>query len=94
MKVSIPVLAGNKGVREGGLAKTVQEFVDKAKPEACYFTSEGGKRTAYFIFDLKDPTFIPAIAEPFFSALEAAIDLMPVMNLEEMKVGVDKSHKR
>src|SRR5687768_15680819 len=66
MKVSIPVESGNKSIKEGLLPKTVQEFVDRVKPEACYFGAEGGKRTAFLVFDLKDPTLIPTIAEPFF----------------------------
>src|SRR4051812_29824486 len=94
MKVSIPVESGNKGVKEGLLPKTVQEFVDKVKPEACYFGAESGNRTAYLVFDLKDPTMIPSIAEPFFMALNASIDLIPVMNLEDMKAGVEKAMKR
>lgn len=93
MKVSIPVESGNKGVREGLLPKTVQQFVDKMKPEACYFAAESGKRTAYLIFDLKDPTMIPSVAEPFFMALNASIELTPVMNLEDMKAGVEKAMK-
>jgi hypothetical protein len=93
MKVSIPVEAGNRGVKEGILPKTVMAFVEQAKPEASYFTAENGKRTAFFVFDLKDPTMIPSIAEPFFMNLNASIELSPVMNLEDMKTGVEKANK-
>ena len=94
MKVSIPVEAGNKGVKEGMLPKTVMGFVDTMKPEAAFFTAEGGKRTAFFVFDLSDPTMIPTIAEPFFMNLQASIELSPVMNLAEMKAGVEKAMKQ
>ena len=94
MKVSIPVEAGNKGVREGILPRTVLGFVEQMKPEACYFTAEGGKRTAYFVFDLKDPTQIPLAAEPFFENLHAGVELSPVMNLDDMRAGVEKAVKR
>jgi hypothetical protein len=94
MRVSIPVEAGNRGVKEGLLPKTVMGFVEQAKPEACYFTTEGGKRTAYLFFDLSDPTMMPSIAEPFFTNLHAGIDWSPVMNLEDMKAGVEKANKR
>lgn len=94
MKVSIPVGAGNVGVKEGSLPKTVMEFVDRMKPEACYFIAEGGKRTGFFFFELKDPTMIPSAAEPFFMNLDAAIELTPAMNLEDMKQGVAKAMKR
>jgi hypothetical protein len=93
MKVSMPVEAGNKGVKEGILPKTVMRFVEQMKPEACYFGPDCGKRTAFFFFDLQDPTLIPTIAEPFFTNLNASIEMTPVMNLEEMKVGVEKAMK-
>jgi hypothetical protein len=93
MKVSIPVEAGNRGVKEGNLPKTVMGFVEQHKPEAAYFTAEDGKRTAFFVFDLKDPTMIPSVAEPFFMNLNASIELSPTMNLDEMKVGVEKAAK-
>jgi len=94
MKVSIPVEAGNKGVAEGILPKTVAAFVEANKPEACYFVAEGGKRTAYFFFDLKDATSIPSVAEPFFMNLHAAIECTPAMNLEDMKAGVQRAMKK
>jgi hypothetical protein len=93
MKVSMPVEAGNKGVKEGLLPKTVMAFVEQMKPEACYFVAEGGKRTGLFFFDLKDPTMIPTAAEPFFMNLNASIELTPAMNLEDMKAGVQKAMK-
>jgi len=93
MKVSMPVEAGNKGVKEGILPRTVMKFVEQAKPEACYFFPERGRRTALFFFDLEDPTMIPSVAEPFFSNLNASIELTPAMNLEDMKAGVAKAMK-
>jgi hypothetical protein len=94
MKVSIPVEAGNRGVKEGILPKTVMEFVEKMKPEACYFSPEGGKRTAFFVFDLADPTMLPSAVEPFFMNLNAGVEVSPAMNLEDMKAGVEKAMKR
>ena len=94
MKVSIPVEAGNKGVKEGILPKTVMGFVELMKPEACYFAAEGGRRTAFFFFDLKDASLIPTAAEPFFRNLNASIELSPTMNLEDMKAGIEKAMKQ
>jgi hypothetical protein len=93
MKVSIPVESGNKGVKEGILPRTVMAFVEQMKPEACYFGPEGGRRTAFFFFDLKDPSMIPTAAEPFFTNLNASIEMSPVMNLEDMKAGIEKAMK-
>ena len=91
MKVSIPAEAGNKAIKDGSLPKVIMGFMEKAKPESAYFTAEGGKRMSYFVFDLKDPTYIPALAEPFFMGFNAEIDLKPVMNSEELKAGLDKA---
>ncbi len=93
MKVSIPVEAGNKGISEGMLPKTVMAFVEQMKPEAAFFGAENGQRTAYFVFDLKDPTLIPTAAEPFFMNLQAAVTFQPVMNLADMKAGVESAVK-
>ena len=88
MRVSIPVDAGNAAIESGSLAQTFQQFMDTAKPEAAYFVADGGERTAYFFFDLKQPSDIPSIAEPFFSNLHAAIEVTPAMNIEDVRVGL------
>ncbi len=93
MKVCIPVEAGNKGIKDGGLPKTMMAFVEQMKPESAYFGTEDGQRTAFFVFDLKDPTLIPTIAEPFFMQLQAAVTFQPVMNVADMKTGVENAMK-
>ena len=93
MKGSIPVEAGNKAIKDGTLPKTMMGFVERMKPESCYFVAEDGKRTGYFFFDLADATMIPTAAESFFINLNASIYMQPAMNLEDMKVGVEKAMK-
>jgi len=88
MRVYIPVEAGNVAIKNGSLATTFQQFIDSAKPEAAYFVADGGERTAYFFFDLKKPSDIPSIAEPFFANLHAAIDVTPAMSIEDVKAGL------
>ena len=94
MKVSIPVESGNKGVKEGLLSKTVQDFVDRVKPEACYFGPEHGKRTAWFIFEMANVADMPSVAEPFFMTLNASVDLTPILDLADLKAGIDRATKR
>lgn len=93
LKVVIPVEMGNKGIKEGFLPTTFMRFVETMKPEASYFLPEAGKRSGIFFFDLKDPSMIPTVVEPFFMNLNAAIELTPAMNLEDMKAGVEKAMK-
>ena len=94
MKFSIPVAAGNKGVKDGTLPSAIVQLVEQVKPEACYFTAVDGMRTGFVIFDLKDPAMIPSVCEPFFMTMDAAIELYPAMNLDEMKRGVSVAMKR
>jgi hypothetical protein len=88
MRVYIPVEAGNAAIKNGSLGQTFQQFMDAAKPEAAYFVADGGERTAYFFFDLKQPADIPSIAEPFFANLHASIDVTPAMNIEDVRAGL------
>ena len=88
MRVYIPVEAGSAAIKSGSLAQTIQQFMEAAKPEAAYFVADGGERTAYFFFDLKQPSDIPSIAEPFFANLHAAIDVTPAMNIDDVRTGL------
>lgn len=93
MKVSIPAEQGNRGVKEGILARTILGFVEKMSPEACYFVAEKGNRMGYFFFDLKETSQIPSAAEPFFLNLGAGIEMTPAMSLEDVRVGLEKALK-
>ncbi len=85
MKVSIPVEAGNARIAAGSLGKTIESILGDLKPEAAYFAEDDGKRTGFIFFDLKDTSQIPAVAEPWFLAFDARIELHPAMNLEDLK---------
>jgi hypothetical protein len=89
LKVTIPVGPGNRAIKDGTIAKTMGEAMERLKPEAAYFGPQGGNRTAMFFFDMKDATQIPPLVEPFFLGLEAEIELTPVMNAEDLKKGLE-----
>jgi hypothetical protein len=79
VKVNIPVAAGNAAAKAGNLGETIQSILADLKPEAVYFTDENGQRTAFIFLEMQDASQIPAIAEPWFLALDASIEIHPVM---------------
>jgi hypothetical protein len=87
-RVKIPVEEGNHGIQSGTLPKVIQQFSDRWNPEAMYFTTYDGERTAYFVFDLADSSGIPQFAEPFFMELHASVEIAPTMNAEDLQRGL------
>ena len=94
MKVTTPVEAGNKAINDGTLPKIIAQTMERIQPEAAYFGLEGGKRTAFFFFELKDSTQMPSIGEPIFHGTGATIELTPVMNPQELKAGLELWQKQ
>jgi hypothetical protein len=85
LRVSIPVEAGNAAVKAGTLGSTIEQIIADLKPEAAYFTADDdGQRSASVVFDLKDPSQIPAVAEPWFLAFNAQVTLRPVMTAQDL----------
>src|SRR5438093_1813561 len=85
LKVSIPVDTGNAAISDGTLPRTIESILAELKPEAAYFSEENGKRTGFIFFDLKETSQIPAVAEPWFLAFNAQVQIHPAMNLEDLK---------
>ena len=85
LKAEFPVEAGNAAIKDGSLPKTIQSILEELKPEAAYFIASNGKRTALLFLDMQDQSQIPALAEPWFLAFNASVELTPVMTLEDLK---------
>jgi hypothetical protein len=83
-KVNIPVEAGNAAAKAGKLGKTIQSILAELKPEAAYFTDDRGQRTAFLFLEMQDASQMPAIAEPWFLAFNASIEIHPVMVLDDL----------
>lgn len=93
LKVSMPTEASNAAFHDGSLGTALMDAVERLKPEAAYFFPENGQRTALYVFDMQDEAQIPVVVEPFFHAVNANVALIPVMNAEDVKKGIEEAGK-
>ena len=97
VKASFDVESGNSLARDGRLGATIQSILEELKPEAAYFLAEDGERAAFLFVEMDDASQIPAVAEPWFLALNASVSFTPVMVAEDlMKAGpaIDQAVKK
>ncbi len=86
----MPVESGNRAIKDGTLGTVIQRAAERWKPEAMYFTTFDGRRTALMVFNLPDASDIPPFAEPFFMELNADVQIAPVMNGEDLQKGLSR----
>lgn len=89
-RITIPAAPGSRAVTNGTIGKLMQNVAERWHPEAMYFAALDGQRCAYLVFDLPDASAMPEFAEPFFSELEADVQLAPVMNTDDLQRGLSQ----
>jgi hypothetical protein len=89
-RISVPVESGNRAIEDGSLGTVIQRAADRWKPEAMYFTTFDGQRTAFMVFNLADAAELPPFAEPFFRDLNADVQLAPAMNGDDLRKGLSQ----
>jgi hypothetical protein len=88
LRAQMDTRMGNEAIKSGSLPKAMQALVERLKPEAAYFTAVEGRRCATLVFDMQDSSEIPTVAEPLFQDLGAEIEIVPVMNLDDLRRGL------
>ena len=90
MKIKMDTEAGSRAIEDGSLPQLMQETLGKLEPEAAYFAPENGVRTAFIVFDLQDPSQLPALTEPLFRTVKATVEFFPVMDREDLQKGLQQ----
>lgn len=91
LTVQMDTEAANKAIKDHSLPTIMKSALGGLNPEAAYFGAKDGLRTGYIVFDLKDPSDIPSVAEPFFQALGAKVTFTPVMTFEDVQAGLQRA---
>lgn len=98
MQMTIPVEAGNEAARTGSFGGPLEKILEPLKPEAAYFfAGPSGERGGIIVFDMKDTSQIPGIAEQFFLRYNAKLTFYPVMNAQDLAKaapGIEKAVKQ
>jgi hypothetical protein len=88
LKATLDTDKANELLGTGKLQDLLKQTMDHIKPEAAYFGPAGGNRTCFLVFDMKDSSELPPVGEPFFSLLNAKVEICPIMNLEDLQKGL------
>jgi hypothetical protein len=89
LRAVVDTEAGTEALRNGTMAKLIEQTVQQLHPEAAYFlTSDDGHRSCVMVFDLDDPSRIPAVSEPFYQGGAEKVTLQPCMNLDDLQRGL------
>ena len=93
LKIKIPTEQGNRAIKDGSLPKILEATIGKLKTEAAYFVADNGLRSAMIFFDMGEASDIPGIVEPLFIGLGAEVELLPVMNADDLRQGLNAAMK-
>jgi hypothetical protein len=88
IRAKIPTDGGNKVVQDSDFLKKLEDYINKVKPEASYFMPIEGHRAGAFIVNLESNDQVPAVVEPLFQWWGANVDVIPVMNFDDLKKGL------
>jgi hypothetical protein len=88
IRTIIPTEPGNKMLQDPNFLTKLEEYIYKVKPEASYFMPIDGLRTCAFIVNMENNDRIPALVEPLFQWMGANVDVIPVMNFDDVKRGL------
>jgi len=88
LKFTIPVAKGNEAAKKGTIGPAIEALIKQSAAEAAYFYMEDGKRAGMIIFEATDQVRMTELNEPLMAALDAAIEIQPVLTVDDLQKGL------
>ncbi|WP_236241369.1 hypothetical protein [Streptomyces sp. CC228A] len=89
LRARMDTALGNEAVRSGQVEGMLRRMMEELRPEAAYFVAEEGRRAAILVFDMQDPSQVPAVCEPLFLTVGAEVTLQPCMDMDDLRRGLE-----
>lgn len=93
LKAHLDTATASKSIQAGRMPSVMQSMMEQLKPEAAFFGPDGGHRTAFIVFQMEDPSQLPALTEPLFSEFGAKVEIFPVMDRDDLERGLSALDK-
>jgi len=84
MHIQLPLEPFNTAVRDGTAGQKIQRILEAIKPEAAYFCEQNGHRGGTLVVNVKDPSDVPVLAEPWFLTFNAEVEFRVAMTPEDL----------
>lgn len=95
LNVTIPNEEFNAAARDGSAGAKMGKILEEFKPEAVYFSEEGGNRSCVMVVHMSDPSEIPSYGEPWFLLFNAKVEFKVAMTPEDlMKSNLEELGKK
>ncbi|HEU5356045.1 MAG TPA: hypothetical protein VFU65_16345 [Actinocrinis sp.] len=88
--VELDNTAGSKAIADGTMGKSMEEVLGMLKPEAAYFYPHNGHRAMTLVVDAPDEASIVTMCEPFWTQLNAKVELIPCMSADDLRGGLSR----
>ncbi|GGV70015.1 hypothetical protein [Streptomyces griseoloalbus] len=80
----------NELMNDGKMPEVMKGVFDRLQPEAAYFGPVRGQRTVLLVFDMTDSSELPPAGDPFFTEMNARVEVTPIMNAEDLQKGLSQ----
>src|SRR3990172_2472534 len=84
MHVQLPLEPPTVRTRDGTAGQKIQRILEAIKPEAVYFSEQNGRRGGTLVVNVKDPSEVPMLAEPWFLIFNAEVEFRIAMTPEDL----------